>query len=100
MGTNTDHLVSEKIEQLGTRVRKYRKSIGLSQEMLAKVSHVSRYAVISLESGQGSGLSLENFFSILRGLGRFDAVDNLVPDVTPEFISELLKTWSKKTENS
>jgi transcriptional regulator with XRE-family HTH domain len=62
---------------VGGQVRRLRLGRELTQEQLARGSNVSRHAVRSLETGQGS--SLETLIKVLRALDREDWLASLAP---------------------
>ena len=56
-------------KDLGERVREGRKSLGLTQEDLARRARVSRYTVWRVESGECGGVSFDVMTRILGGVG-------------------------------
>jgi transcriptional regulator with XRE-family HTH domain len=57
------------ISRLGTRLRKLRIRAGWTQHELAERSGVSRTAIASIETGQRSGITLDNAFRLAEALG-------------------------------
>ncbi len=82
--------------RLGTAVRQWRIDAGYSQEELAERASLSRSAVQSVETGQGT--RLETLIRILGALDRTDALDAFTPREGPSPI-ELLAA-QRRSERS
>ena len=72
---------------LGTRLRAFRKSRGLTQADLASRSGLSRPTVSTIE--RGNDVSLDSFLSVLRALDLLDALDVTVPEPATSPMGEL-----------
>ena len=57
------------ISRLGIRMRSLRMRAGLTQHELAERSGVSRTAIASIETGQRSGITLDNALRLADALG-------------------------------
>jgi len=75
-GTIDDHEAA-----IGQTIRRWRIEAGLSQAEAADRAGLSRSAVQGLERGTGSRLA--SLLSVLRAIGRDDAVDALLVDDGP-----------------
>lgn len=66
--------VGRALRALAEDINTWRKLRGLTQAQLADRSNVSRGTLVRLEQGDG-GVSTENLFRILRGLGILDSIE-------------------------
>jgi transcriptional regulator with XRE-family HTH domain len=57
------------ISKLGRRLQRLRQRAGLTQHELAERSGVSRTAIASIETGQRSGITLDNALRLADTLG-------------------------------
>ena len=57
------------LPQIGQAILAHRKSLGLTQQLLAKRSNISRYTLIKLEKGRASDIQLKTLMAILAELG-------------------------------
>jgi transcriptional regulator with XRE-family HTH domain len=57
------------ISRLGRRLRQFRLRAGLTQHELAELSGVSRTLIASIETGQRSGITLDNALRLANVLG-------------------------------
>lgn len=78
--SRTDDVIAE----IGNRLRQLRLAQNLRIQDLAARSGVSARTISRLENG--SSVSVEHLVKVLRGLGRLQALDNLVP---PPLVSPL-----------
>lgn len=74
--------------ELGDRLARLRLQRNLTQRQLAEEAGVDRKAVLRLEGGDP--VQLVTLMRVLRALGRLDALDALVPELSPSPI-ELLE---------
>ena len=63
--------------EIGIRLRRLRLQENISQEDLAVAVGISRRTVANAE--KGAGCTLQTLLAILRGLGRLEAIDALLP---------------------
>lgn len=70
----------ELVALLGERARIYRQNLSLSQEDLAYNAGVSLSTLQKFETGKAN-ISLMNFLSIIRHLGRIESLDLIFPDL-------------------
>jgi transcriptional regulator with XRE-family HTH domain len=75
------------ISRLGRRLRQFRLRAGLTQHELAERSGVSRTVIASIETGQRSGITLDNALRLADVLGvsveTLSGWDPLDPDSMP-----------------
>lgn len=67
------------LSRIGDSVREYRLDRNFSQRRLAEKSGVSLSTIKRLEAGQGC--DMDNFVSVMRGLGRMFDLDKLLPEI-------------------
>lgn len=88
-------LVSERERRLGARLRELRIDAGHSQTELARLANISRGAVQTLESGDGSSLS--TIIKVLSALDRDDWLDTLdVPSASFNPLDLLAETATRR----
>lgn len=63
--------------EIGARLRHARLQANISQEELAVAVGISRRTVANAE--KGAGCTLQTLLAILRGLGRIEAIEALLP---------------------
>lgn len=68
------------LTELGTKIKLYRVSMGLTQKELEEKSGVSQRSISRLE--QGKSLQLDNFVKIMIALNLGENIDILIPDQT------------------
>ena len=81
-------VIDRELRRLGENVRNWRKISGLTAEMTAERSGVSRDTVRAIESGRPT--STENLFAVLRTLGILADVVNASDPINNDFGSRHL----------
>ena len=74
---------AEIIVNFGDRFRQYRLQCRLTQEEVSLQTGVSVFTIRKFETGKSLNLSLQTFLSLLRVVGRIDAVEELFPPLPP-----------------
>lgn len=67
---------------LGSRVREYRKRMGLSRKHLSEKSGVSPFTIGAFERGNNPGLSLVSLLALLRAIEQLDRITELLPELS------------------
>ena len=65
-------------EELGSRLRKHRQARRMTQDELGFMAGLDRRTVANLE--RGGDANLASFIMVLRAMGRFDDLDQLLPE--------------------
>ena len=75
---------------LGSRLREYRKRMGLSRKLLSEKSGVSHFTIGAFERGDNPGLSLVSLLALLRAIEQLDRITELLPElpVSPKELFE------------
>ncbi len=76
--------------RLGSRLREYRKRMGLSRKLLSEKSGVSPFTIGAFERGDNPGLSLVSLLALLRAIEQLDRITELLPElpVSPKELFE------------
>lgn len=61
------------LRQFGSNLVRWRKTLGLTQELTAERAGITRATLRSIERGEGTA-RMDNLFMVLRVLGQADAV--------------------------
>lgn len=69
------------LAELGRRIAQRRLERGLSQQQLADEAGISRHTLLRME--RGDGVTLTAFMRVLRVLGLFEGLEQLVPETPP-----------------
>lgn len=91
--TNEDILII-----VARRVKEYRLTARMSQRELAQKSGVSYTTISHFEQGKNLNLSLNNFLSLLRGIGMEGRMMELLPElpIPPMALREINKLIPKR----
>jgi len=86
MSTTSD---SALLKDLGERLKAERLRQNVTQGVLAERTGLARKTIVNVEAGKGG--SLGTLVALLRGLGRLDALDGILPDsgLSPIQLSDL-----------
>ena len=71
----------ELIRMLGTRFKDYRLRSNMTQKDVAEQSGITITTIHKFENGTGGNLSLGTFLLLMKAIGRFDAIDGLLPEL-------------------
>lgn len=71
----------ELIRMLGTRFKDYRLRSNMTQKDVAEQSGITITTIHKFENGTGGNLSLGAFLLLMKAIGRFDAIDGLLPEL-------------------
>ena len=66
---------------LGTRFKDYRLRSNMTQKDVAEQSGITITTIHKFENGTGGNLSLGTFLLLMKAIGRFDAIDGLLPEL-------------------
>jgi len=77
------------MEEMGQRLRSYRKKRKLSQKQLAERTGLSIFTIAQIE--QGKAVSLSSLLPVLRELRLLNNLDALIPNIPESPISLLRK---------
>lgn len=77
------------MEEMGQRLRSYRKKRKLSQKQLAERTGLSTFTIAQIE--QGKAVSLSSLLPVLRELRLLNNLDALIPNIPESPISLLRK---------
>lgn len=89
--------------EIGTRIRKHRHFLRLTQKELAERSGVSELTIKKLEAHNASNVSLCTLLDIFRALGTMDHILEIIPDIdanpyniSPKTGKEILRIRNRK----
>ena len=71
---------TEIIQLIGTRLRRYRLNLDVTQKEMAEISGVSLPTIQKMESGNAENVTLAVLLKMVRYLGIIENVDNLIPE--------------------
>ena len=80
LGNESEQVV---LKELGTRIKQYRISQGITQAELADKCGISSSTEVRIENGIDSKFS--NYIKILNALGILQNMDILIPEMQPDF---------------
>ena len=82
---------AEIVQGLGEQFRDYRLNAKLTQQEVADKVGVSLITIRNFETGKAKNITLGNLLSLLRVVGRLEAVNELFPPIplSPYVLSEL-----------
>ncbi len=72
---------AEIVQMLGEQFRDYRINANLTQQEVANKVGVSIITIRNFETGKVRNITLQNLLSLLRVVGRLDAVNELFPPI-------------------
>ena len=82
------------LAELGQRIKQNRISLNITQVELAEKCGISPSTETRIENGEDSKMS--NYIKILSGLNLLSNLDNLIPEVQPDFKALYEKKASRK----
>ena len=86
---------------LGERFREYRLNCQMTQKELAQHAGVSSKTLSAFESGKSSNITMQNFLSLLRGIGMLDRIEEVLPELPPSpYESERKKRNNGRTRHN
>jgi len=82
---------AEIVQGLGEQFREYRLNAKLTQQDVADKVGVSLITIRNFETGKAKNITLNNLLSLLRVVGRLEAVNELFPPIplSPYMLSKL-----------
>lgn len=83
------------IVTLGSRFKKYRKALGISQQEIHLKTGVALSTISLFENGKGQGLSLSHFYLLMETLDLKIEPTVLIPDASR---SDLARLWEKQNK--
>ena len=93
---------AEIVQGLGEQFRDYRLNAKLTQQDVADKVGVSLITIRNFETGKAKNITLSNLLSLLRGVGRLEAVNELFPPIplSPYVLSELNAQKPKRVRHA
>ena len=76
------------LAEIGTRLERIRLERNVTQAALAREAGISRRTIVRLEQGEG-GVGTVALLRVMRVLGLFERLDQLVPEPLPSPIEQL-----------
>ena len=86
----------DRIVELGSRFKEYRKALGLSQRDLHRKTGVAMSTISLFENGRGQGLSLSHFFLLLNALDLETDPGMMIPQASR---TDLAGQWEKQNKH-
>jgi transcriptional regulator with XRE-family HTH domain len=93
---------AEIVRGLGEQFRDYRLNAKLTQQDVADKVGVSLITIRNFETGKAKNITLSNLLSLLRVVGRLEAVNELFPPIplSPYMLSELNVNKPKRVRHA
>ena len=93
---------AEIVHGLGEQFRDYRLNAKLTQREVADKVGVSLITIRNFETGKAKNITLGNLLSLLRVVGRLEAVNELFPPIplSPYMLSELNASKPKRVRHA
>ena len=93
---------AEIVQGLGEQFRDYRLNAKLTQQDVADKVGVSLITIRNFETGKAKNITLSNLLSLLRVVGRLEAVNELFPPIplSPYMLSELNAKKPKRVRHA
>ena len=93
---------AEIVQGLGEQFRDYRLNAKLTQQDVADKVGVSLITIRNFETGKAKNITLSNLLSLLRVVGRLEAVNELFPPIplSPYMLSELYANKPKRVRHA
>lgn len=93
---------AEIVQELGEQFRDYRLNAKLTQQEVADKIGVSLITIRNFETGKAKNITLNNLLSLLRIVGRLDAVNELLPPIpiSPYILSKIKTNKPKRVRHA
>ena len=93
---------AEIVQGLGEQFKDYRLNAKLTQQEVADQVGVSLITIRNFETGKAKNITLSNLLSLLRVVGRLEAVNELFPPIplSPYMLSELNANKPKRVRHA